>query len=92
MAKTDGVRVNCVCPAWINTEMGKMAMSDSNDKVKEAIKHATLLSPELVADAVILLVQDTSKAGAVARVTPRNGVDFHTFDKTSLLSLMKPKL
>ena len=51
-----------------------------------------LCSPEVVADAVILLVQDTSKAGAIARVTPRNGVDFHTFDKASLMSLMKPKL
>ena len=49
-------------------------------------------SPQLVADAVILLVQDTSKAGMILRVTPRNGIDFHTFDKTTLLSLMKPKL
>ena len=45
-----------------------------------------------MADAVILLVQDASKAGAVARVTPHNGVDFHTFDKATLLSLLKPKL
>jgi len=41
-------------------------------------------SPKLVADAVLLLVQDTSKAGAIARVTPRNGIDFHKFDKKPL--------
>jgi len=43
MAKTDGVRVNCVCPTWINTDMGKMAMSDSDDRVKEMVKRSTLL-------------------------------------------------
>ena len=43
LAKTDGVRVNCVCPTWINTDMGKMAMFDTDDKTKEMVKRATLL-------------------------------------------------
>jgi len=46
-------------------------------------------SPKLVADAVLLLVQDASKVGAIARVTPRNGIDFHKFDKKPLLALMQ---
>ena len=43
MAKTDGVRVNCICPTWINTDMGKMAMYDTTDRVMEIAKRATLL-------------------------------------------------
>lgn len=43
MAKTDGVRVNCICPTWINTDMGRMVISDSSDRVREAVKCATLL-------------------------------------------------
>ena len=46
-------------------------------------------SPELVADAVLLLVEDTSKAGAIARVTPHNGIDFHKFDRKPLFLLMQ---
>ena len=43
MAKTDGVRVNCICPTWINTDMGKMAMYGSTDRVMGMVKQATLL-------------------------------------------------
>ncbi|XP_065919441.1 15-hydroxyprostaglandin dehydrogenase [NAD(+)]-like isoform X2 [Dysidea avara] len=87
---SDGVRVNCVCPTWVDTDMGNMVLGEyASDRVKETVKRATLLSPELVADAVLLLVQDTSKAGAVARVTPRNGVDFHKFDRKPLFMLMQ---
>ena len=43
MAKTHRVRVNCICPTWINTDMGKMALSYSNDRLQEMVKQATLL-------------------------------------------------
>ncbi|XP_065883422.1 15-hydroxyprostaglandin dehydrogenase [NAD(+)]-like [Dysidea avara] len=87
IAKSDGVRVNCVCPTFADTDMGKVALKV--DRIKEIVKHGALLSPELVADAVLLLVQDTSKAGAVARVTPRNGIDFHKLDRKPLFMLMQ---
>ena len=36
--------MNCVCPTWVDTDMGNMVLGEyASDRVKETVKRATLL-------------------------------------------------
>jgi NAD(P)-dependent dehydrogenase (short-subunit alcohol dehydrogenase family) len=63
LAEEDHVRVNCVVPHWIETEEVKREIAAMT--TQEQAQVPRLLQPSDVAEAVIDLVQDDSRAGRV---------------------------
>jgi NAD(P)-dependent dehydrogenase (short-subunit alcohol dehydrogenase family) len=70
----EGIRVNAICPTFTHTPLfdrgGDPAFAMAE---REA---GGILEPEQVAEGVLELVRDDSKAGAVMRVTVRRGLDY----------------
>lgn len=70
----EGIRVNVVCPTFTDTPL----IRGRGDEVIEWMKQEVggLLTPEQVAEGVLELIRDDSRAGAVMRVTVRKGIDY----------------
>lgn len=70
---TDGIRVNAVCPSFVDTPLlGDM----DTEQLAEMTARLGLLQPAQVADGVLELVRDESRAGAIMRVTAARGIDY----------------
>ncbi|KAI0550089.1 NAD(P)-binding protein [Xylaria curta] len=53
-----GIRVNCICPSWVNTPMVKQAVDNMpglGEKINSAVPLGRIATPEEVADAVIFM-------------------------------------
>jgi 15-hydroxyprostaglandin dehydrogenase (NAD) len=72
------IRVNAICPTFTLTPM----VAPAGEAAIEAMKREVggILQPEDVANGVLELVRDDSRAGAVMRVTVRKGLDY-TFER-----------
>lgn len=66
LAKTDGIRVNCLAPGWIATDGPRQYWESltPEQRVKRGVP-ASLLSTDQVAGAVVRMVKDESLAGRV---------------------------
>ncbi len=71
---SEGIRVNAVCPTYTDTPMVQIAGPEAIEALKQAV--GGILQPEQVAEGVLELVRDDSRAGAVMRVTVRRGLDY----------------
>ena len=76
----EGIRVNVICPTFTDTALVRA----HGDVIVEQMKREVggLLTPEQVAEGVLELVRDESRAGAVMRVTVRKGIDYIFEPKT----------
>jgi NAD(P)-dependent dehydrogenase (short-subunit alcohol dehydrogenase family) len=70
----EGIRVNVICPTYTDTAL----VRQHGDVIVEQMKREVggLLTPEQVAEGVLELIRDDSRAGAVMRVTVRKGIDY----------------
>ena len=71
---SEGIRVNAVCPTYTDTPMVRAGGPQAMELAKQAV--GGILQPEQVAEGVLELVRDDSRAGAVMRVTVRRGIDY----------------
>ena len=56
---TDGIRVNCVAPGWVETDMTREALSGlDKEAILAAIPMGRAARPEEIADAVLFLASD----------------------------------
>lgn len=69
----ENIRVNAICPSFVDTPL---IHRDGPERLAALAGDATLLAPELVAQGLIELVSDDSRAGAVMRVTAQKGIDY----------------
>lgn len=74
----EGIRVNAVCPSFTDTPMVRQGDPAA---IKAAFAAMTaevggILKPEQIAEGVLQLVRDDSRAGAIMRVTVRGGIDY----------------
>jgi len=63
-----GIRVNCICPGWVETEAVQRALAEMAQEEIERQSFpppAVLIQPEEIADAVVMFAQDESLAGRV---------------------------
>jgi NAD(P)-dependent dehydrogenase (short-subunit alcohol dehydrogenase family) len=73
----EGIRVNVICPTFTDTPLIRVHGEEVLNEMKREV--GGLASPELVAEGVLELIRDDSRAGAVMRVTVRKGIDY-TFE------------
>jgi 15-hydroxyprostaglandin dehydrogenase (NAD) len=73
----EGIRVNAICPTFTDTPMVRGGGEPAIKYMKEQV--GGILQPQQVAEGVLELIRDDSRAGAVMRVTVRKGIDY-TFE------------
>jgi 3-oxoacyl-[acyl-carrier protein] reductase len=59
----EGVRVNCICPDWVDTPAARRSLERATPEERAAAP--PLVPAERVADAILRLVEDESLAGRV---------------------------
>jgi NAD(P)-dependent dehydrogenase (short-subunit alcohol dehydrogenase family) len=74
----EGIRVNAICPTFTDTPLVRRAGEEAIEAMKQEV--GGILTPEQVAEGVLELVRDDTRAGAVMRVTVRKGIDY-TFER-----------
>jgi NAD(P)-dependent dehydrogenase (short-subunit alcohol dehydrogenase family) len=60
-----GIRVNCICPDWVDTPMSRRTRERMTPEEEAATVPPGILAPEEIADAAIELIRDDSLAGRV---------------------------
>lgn len=70
----EGIRVNAICPSFTDTPLVRGQGDAHVDEVMLAM--GGILQPEFVAEGVVELVQDDTKAGAILRITVQRGRDY----------------
>jgi NAD(P)-dependent dehydrogenase (short-subunit alcohol dehydrogenase family) len=74
----EGIRVNVVCPTVTDTPMVRAGGQAAIDAARAEL--GGILQPEQVAEGVLQLIEDDTRAGAVMRVTITRGIDY-TFER-----------
>lgn len=59
------VRVNCICPDWVDTEMVRQTRAELSPAEWQAIGPTAMSQPDEIADAIVRLVVDDDLAGRV---------------------------
>jgi NAD(P)-dependent dehydrogenase (short-subunit alcohol dehydrogenase family) len=68
LKKELGVRVNCICPGWVETPAVRQALARMTNEERMAQSMpppAVLIQPEEIADAVVMFVRDDTLSGRV---------------------------
>ncbi len=65
LAETLGVRVNCICPDWVDTPMSRRSRARMTPEEEAAVVPPGILAPEEIADGAVELIRDDSLAGRV---------------------------
>lgn len=70
------VRVNAICPELVATPMTR---SGGDEQIEAMVRRGEILMPEDIAAAVVELIEDDARFGAVMKVTIQGGREFATF-------------
>jgi NAD(P)-dependent dehydrogenase (short-subunit alcohol dehydrogenase family) len=60
-----GVRVNCICPGWVDTPASRRSRAQMTPEEREKSVPSILLQPEEIAEAVVMFVEDETMTGRV---------------------------
>ncbi len=60
-----GVRVNCICPGWVDTPGTRRSRAEMIPEEREKLIPPVLLQPEEIAEAVAMFIEDETIAGRV---------------------------
>jgi NAD(P)-dependent dehydrogenase (short-subunit alcohol dehydrogenase family) len=65
LSETLGIRVNCICPDWVDTPMSRRSRARMTPEEEAAVVPPGILAPEEIADAAVELIRDDSLSGRV---------------------------
>ncbi|XP_017164271.1 15-hydroxyprostaglandin dehydrogenase [NAD(+)] [Poecilia reticulata] len=86
-----GVRINVLCPAFVDTPLLHTVEDEDNmgkfvkfkDDFKQSMDKFGVLQPPLIAEGMMRLILDPSLNGAVMKITCAKGIHFHTYEPMS---------
>ncbi|KAG5848341.1 hypothetical protein ANANG_G00097460 [Anguilla anguilla] len=86
-----GVRINVLCPAFVDTPLLQSIEQEDNmgkfvkykNSFKEKIDKYGVLPPSKIAEGMLRLITDSSLNGAVMKITCSKGIHFHTYEPLS---------
>uniref|UniRef100_A0A8C4F9E4 15-hydroxyprostaglandin dehydrogenase [NAD(+)] n=1 Tax=Dicentrarchus labrax TaxID=13489 RepID=A0A8C4F9E4_DICLA len=86
-----GVRINVLCPAFVDTPLLHSVEHEDNmgkfvkfkDDFKRSMSKFGVLQPSLIAEGMMRLIVDSSLNGAVMKITCSKGIHFHTYEPMS---------
>ncbi|XP_037546045.1 15-hydroxyprostaglandin dehydrogenase [NAD(+)] [Nematolebias whitei] len=86
-----GVRINVLCPAFVDTPLLQTVEREDNmgkfvkfkDDFRRSMDKFGVLPPELIAEGMMRLITDSSLNGAVMKITCSKGIHFHTYEPMS---------
>ncbi|XP_010886554.1 15-hydroxyprostaglandin dehydrogenase [NAD(+)] [Esox lucius] len=89
--ENNGVRINTMCPAFVDTPLLRSVEHEDNmgkfvkfkDDFKQSMLKFGVLEPERIAEGMLRLITDTSLNGAVMKITCSKGIHFHTYEPQS---------
>ncbi|XP_028400405.1 15-hydroxyprostaglandin dehydrogenase [NAD(+)]-like isoform X2 [Dendronephthya gigantea] len=73
-----GVRLNCICPSFVDTDMVKYGISKSPE-MKAAVEKLGCVSSDTVAEGFIQLLNDEEKVGEAMTISAQHGIGYHDF-------------
>uniref|UniRef100_A0A2K5PW26 15-hydroxyprostaglandin dehydrogenase [NAD(+)] n=1 Tax=Cebus imitator TaxID=2715852 RepID=A0A2K5PW26_CEBIM len=85
-----GVRLNAICPGFVNTPILESIEKEENmgqyieykDHIKDMMKYYGILDPPLIASGLITLIEDDALNGAIMKITASKGIHFQDYDTT----------
>ncbi|XP_076845586.1 15-hydroxyprostaglandin dehydrogenase [NAD(+)] [Brachyhypopomus gauderio] len=86
-----GVRINTLCPAFVDTQLLRTVEHEENmgkfvkfkDEFKQRMDKFGVLKPSLIAEGMMRIITDESLNGAVMKITCSKGIHFHTYEPLS---------
>jgi 15-hydroxyprostaglandin dehydrogenase (NAD) len=74
LAEESNIRVNAIAPSFVDTPLVREGGEERMQEMAEMV--GGILQPEDIAQGVVEIVEDDSRAGAIMRVTIRGGRDY----------------
>ncbi|XP_029114993.1 15-hydroxyprostaglandin dehydrogenase [NAD(+)] [Scleropages formosus] len=86
-----GVRINVLCPAFVDTPLLQTVSQEDNmgkfvkfkDDFKQRMDKFGVLKPSLIAEGMMRIITDESLNGAVMKITSSKGIHFHNYEPLS---------
>lgn len=80
-----GVRINTICPAYVNTPLLQSIDKEDNmgqysvykQELKDMMKLYGTLEPQIIAEGLIKILEDDSLNGEIMKITTSKGIHFH---------------
>ncbi|XP_073197766.1 15-hydroxyprostaglandin dehydrogenase [NAD(+)] isoform X4 [Lepidochelys kempii] len=82
-----GVRLNTICPGFVNTPILQSIDKEENmgqyyeykDEIKDMMKFYGVMDPSLIAKGLLMILEDDALNGEVMKITASKGIHFQEY-------------